>query len=196
MPEASPELVLASRSPRRAEFLRLLGVAFEVVAADVDEGALAGEAPRDYVCRVARLKATTAAARLPGRPVLAADTTVAIDGELLGKPADAAAAAAMLRRLSGRSHEVFSAVVLKGAGAEHVAVAGATVEFGTLDAGIIDAYVASGEPLDKAGAYGIQGLGGALVTRISGSYSAVVGLPLAETRGLLDRAGLRHRLSG
>lgn len=195
MAEPAPPLWLASRSPRRAELLRVLGVAFERVDVDVDETGHPGEAPRAYVERVARAKAAAARARLPGAvPLLAADTTVALEARIFGKPADADEAVAMLTALAGTRHDVHTAVVVD-AGAPACVVVSTAVTFAPLAAGTIAAYVASGEPFDKAGGYGVQGLGGALVTRIEGSYSAVVGLPLAETAGLLDAAGVRHRLA-
>jgi septum formation protein len=193
VPTSPVRVVLASRSPRRAELLGLLGVEFTVVAADVDETPLAGERPRAYVERVARNKA--AAVALDDCVVLSADTSVCVDGAIFGKPRDRADACRMLRTLSGRWHEVHTAVALRvPTGAVTGLVVSTRVEFVPLDDALIDAYWATGEPADKAGAYGIQGLGGALVGRIEGSYSAVVGLPLAETRTLLDGAGLVHRL--
>jgi len=189
-------LILASRSPRRAELLRQLGASFAVIDVEIDEAPGAQEAPADYVRRLARAKAEAGrAAHGNTGAVLAADTSVALAGRLFGKPRDAADGAAILSALSGRRHEVHTAVALAtGRGVEACVVA-TVVEFAPLDAAVIAAYWASGEPADKAGAYGIQGLGGALVTRIEGSYSAVVGLPLCETRALLDSAGIPHALS-
>jgi len=187
-------LLLASRSPRRAELLRLLGVDFETVAVDFDERVLPGETARAYVARVALGKAAAAGHR--ERAVLAADTCVCCDGEIFGKPADYAAARAMLGRLAGRWHEVLTAVVLRAPGrSPALEVVVTRVEFVALDEATIARYWASGEPADKAGAYGIQGLGGALVRRIEGSYGAVVGLPLAETAALLRAAGIAHALA-
>jgi septum formation protein len=175
-----PFLVLASASPRRAELLRTAGIRFEVVAADVDERQHDGEDAEAYVRRLATAKATHVAAAHRGRPVLGADTTVVVDGEVLGKPRDAAEAASMLRRLSGRSHNVLTGVCLIGAdGRTEAAVASTTVEFRPLTAAEIATYVASGEPMDKAGAYAIQGGAGPFVTRIDGDYDNVVGLPVA-----------------
>lgn len=190
-------LVLASQSPRRAELLSGLGVAFEVMSADVDESPLDGEFAAAYVTRVAQLKVRAGvAAAGAGRVVLAADTTVALDDRIYGKPRDHEHARRMLRRLAGRWHEVLSAVVVADAeGNEHLRLVTAKVEFAALDDAVIEAYVSSGEPADKAGAYAIQGLGGVLVRRLEGSYSAVVGLPLHETAALLDIAGVRHALS-
>jgi len=190
-------LILASRSPRRAELLRLLGVDFRVVDVAVDEDGHAGEAPADYVLRVARAKAAAGAAAAPGMALLAADTTVARAGRIFGKPRDADDASAMLLALAGGWHEVYTAVVVRAADARHLErVVCTRVEFVPFDAAVAAAYWASGEPADKAGAYGIQGLGGALVARIDGSYSAVVGLPLAETAALLTAAGVGHALTG
>lgn len=188
-------LFLASRSPRRAELLRQVGVAFEVVDVEVDESVVPGEAPRDYVLRLAQAKAMAAAAGVPATAaVLAADTTVTIDGEIFGKPEDAADARRMLERLSGCWHEVLTAVALAHAGTCRACVVSTRVQFRALDPGMIAAYWDSGEPADKAGGYGIQGLGGGLVRRIEGSYGAVVGLPLCETLELLEEAGVAHAL--
>lgn len=193
MSPAAP-LLLASRSPRRAELLDLLGVRFERFDVEFDERTLPGEAPQAYVLRVALGKA--AAAGHPDRAVLTADTCVSCDGTIFGKPADHAAARAMLRRLAGRWHDVHTAVVVRAAGqAPSTVVVATRVEFVAFDDAVIDRYWASGEPADKAGAYGIQGLGGALVRRIEGSYGAVVGLPLAETAALLRNAGIGHTLA-
>ncbi|MEQ8230894.1 MAG: Maf family protein [Gammaproteobacteria bacterium] len=193
-----PPLALASRSPRRAALLRMLGVEFDIVPADADEQVLPGEHPADYVRRVTRLK--IAAARTgngAGRVLLAADTCVSVDGLIFGKPSGAADCARMLRRLSGRWHDVHTALVVRPARGDPLeTVVSTRVEFIAFDETVIRAYWASGEPADKAGAYGIQGLGGALVRRIEGSYSAVVGLPLAETAELLGRAGVPHALTG
>ncbi len=195
MIEPAHLLHLASRSPRRAQLLRLLGVDFVLVDVDVDESQRVGEAPADYVRRVALDKACAGSAQLPAAAVvLAADTTVSIDGEIFGKPRDAADGQAMLSRLSGRWHEVFTAVVVGINGRHHIDVVKTRVEFRDLDAFAIEAYWRTGEPADKAGAYGIQGLGGALIKRIDGSYGAVVGLPLCETVALLEKAGVGHAL--
>ncbi len=187
-------IYLASRSPRRAELLRQIGVEFEVVAVDVDESRLPGEAPADYVCRVARDKAEQAAAALAARgeagPVLAADTTIALDGDIIGKPRGPDDCCRILSRLSGREHEVLSAVALaRGAGID-LRLARNRVEFRRLESGEIDAYCASAEPLDKAGAYAIQGKAACFARRLEGSYSAVMGLPLFETAELLREAGI------
>jgi septum formation protein len=183
---AGEALVLASQSPRRRQLLALLGVPFRVQPAAVDETPRAGEAPAAYVARTAADKAR--AVNAPA--VLAADTAVVLDDSILGKPLDRDDAEAMLRRLSGREHSVFTAVVLRCGGEDHAVTVRTAVTFDRLDAARIDAYLATDEPWDKAGAYGIQGLAGAFVRSLSGSYSNVVGLPLVETRELLLAAGL------
>jgi septum formation protein len=183
-----PSLWLASRSPRRAALLETLGVAFSVLDVEVDETPISGEDPTEYVLRLARAKAKAGRAAAPSRaPVLAADTTVVLNGEILGKPLDSLDARHMLGRLSGVWHEVLTGVALAHATLETVLVS-TRVQFRALTAAEIDCYVAGGEPLDKAGAYGIQGLGGALVAHLEGSYPNVVGLPLAETLCLLRNA--------
>lgn len=191
-----PDLWLASRSPRRAELLRTLGVAFAPLDVEVDERLQPGEPAPDYVARLARAKAAAGQRLAETRvPVLAADTTVVCDTQILGKPADRAEGLAMLRLLAGRWHEVFTGVVVTSPdGGLHAATVCTRVRFRPLDGAEIAAYWASGEPADKAGGYGIQGLGGALVERIEGSYSNVVGLPLAETLALLNAAQVPHRL--
>lgn len=181
-------MILASASPRRAELLAAAGFRFEVAPADVDETPQAGEPPAAYALRVARDKAAAAAGALAGRAliVLAADTVVAIDGQILGKPADEPDAARMLRLLSGRLHEVHTAVVVgDGARVQH-AVVTTRVRFQPLSEPEIAWYVASGEPDGKAGAYAIQGLGARFVEWIEGSWSNVVGLPIATVYRLLD----------
>lgn len=185
------ELVLASASPRRRELLAQIGVACRVQPAAIDETPHAGEAPADYVLRVAKEKAAAVAASLsPAVPVLAADTTVVIEDDVLGKPADAMDALAMLARLSGRTHEVMTAVCLALDGALHSECVTTEVTFVSLDRETCEAYLATDEPWDKAGAYAIQGRGAVLVKRIHGSYSNVVGLPLAETWQLLLAHGV------
>jgi len=184
-------LVLASGSPRRAELLRQAGIRFEVSVPDVDETLHPGEAPEAYVRRLAAAKARHVAASHPGRPVLGADTTVVVDGQVMGKPYDAADAARMLGQLSGRSHLVLTGVCLIGpAGETRIDAAVTTVEFRALQAAEIGEYVDSGEPMDKAGAYGIQGKGALLVASIDGSWSNVVGLPLEILPGLLESIGV------
>ena len=183
-----PRLVLASQSPRRRELLGQLGLALEVRPAHADEAVLPGETPRDYVLRVARAKARAIA----GDVVLAADTAVVLGAEILGKPVDRADARRMLQALSGTVHEVLTAVVVRRAAIrlELDAVVATKVRFAPLGPAEIDWYVGTGEPLDKAGAYAIQGAGGAFVLGVEGSVSNVVGLPVAETAALLRRAGL------
>lgn len=168
-------LLLASASPRRADLLRAAGYEFDVLPADVDESVLPGEKPEAYVRRVAEAKAAAVASKAGGRIVLAADTVVVVDGRILGKPVDDAEAVRMLRLLSGRRHEVMTAITLNG----ECVVETSAVELADLAAAEIDWYVATGEPRDKAGAYAIQGLASRFVTRIEGSYSNVVGLPVA-----------------
>jgi len=174
------KLVLASRSPRRAELLTAAGIEFTVRAADVDETPLDGEAPRDYVLRVAEEKARAVEAS-GDEVVLAADTTVVLGNEIMGKPADAADAAQMLRALAGKRHEVITAICLRRGDRVETDIASTSVWFAPLSDAEIEAYVASGEPMDKAGAYGIQGLASKFIDRIDGPYSNVVGLPVALT---------------
>jgi septum formation protein len=184
-------MILASASPRRRELLAVFGLPFSVVPADIDESWQPGERPGDYVLRMAIEKAGAVAHQHPGQPVLGADTAVVLDERPLGKPADAAEARAMLARLSGRSHEVMSAVALitpDGNRSHRLNIT--EVEFSLLPERWIERYVASGDPLDKAGAYGIQNQAGIWIRRISGSYTGVVGLPLFETGELLREAGL------
>ena len=187
---AEPTVVLASASPRRAELLALAGLAPAGRPVEVDERPGQGEAPEAYVRRLARAKA--AAVELAGEEVaVGADTAVVCDGRLLGKPRDAGEATAMLTRLSGRTHEVHSGVAVRGPRGVEDAVVRTSVTMVALDPSRIAAYVASGEPFDKAGGYGIQGPAAAFVTRIEGSWTSVVGLPLAETLALLAGAGVR-----
>jgi septum formation protein len=184
----SVKLVLASGSPRRLELLASLGLECEVSPVDIDETPHSGEAPADCARRLAAEKAAAAVRRHgPAVLVLAADTVVALGEEMLGKPADAADAARMLRRLSGRTHEVHTAVAASRAGETSFRLSSSEVTFRDLRDAEIEAYVATGEPLDKAGAYGIQGLAAVFVTRLCGSYSGVVGLPLSETAQLLHQ---------
>jgi len=174
------KLVLASRSPRRAELLRAAGIGFTIRAADIDETLRPGELPGEYVLRVAEEKARAVAAAA-GEIILAADTTVVLGDEILGKPDNALDAARMLRALSGQRHDVITGICLKR-GAEIVRdLATTAVWFTALSESEIGDYVGSGEPMDKAGAYGIQGLASRFIDRIDGSYSNVVGLPVALT---------------
>jgi septum formation protein len=190
------KIYLASRSPRRGELLRQLGVQYDALPADIDEDVLAGETPEHYVLRLAREKAEAcmrmiAASGLPQRPILAADTTVCAEGEILGKPQDDADATAMLQRLSDRWHSVHTGIAVACNGSVETLISSTQVEFAPLSDHDIADYVASGEPHDKAGGYGIQGLGGAFVRRIEGSFTGVMGLPVYETAQLLERCGFR-----
>jgi septum formation protein len=179
-------LILASASPRRAELLRAAGIEFDVHPAHVDERVLADEAPDAYVRRVSAAKALVVAERFTRAVVLAADTTVVSDRHILGKPIDVEDARRMLHMLSGRTHEVLTGVTLRGPDTQlDIRTDSTTVEFARLTDGEIDWYVASGEPMDKAGAYAIQGLASRFVTRIVGSYSNVVGLPVAMVHEML-----------
>ena len=181
-------LYLASQSPRRAELLTRLGLSFGRIDLDIPEYRQPGEPATEYVRRVAREKAGAGLLKVMGSPgavVLGADTEVILDDEVFGKPVDAADAAAMLRRLSGRTHQAVSAVSVVSAAREAQAFVVTDVSFAELDEDDIAAYVASGEAMGKAGAYGIQGLAEQFVTRLAGSYSAVMGLPLHETARLL-----------
>ena len=187
-------LHLASRSPRRAELLARLGLAFGILDLDLPEHQGSGEAAHDYVRRVAREKAGAGlleVVAVPGAVVLGADTEVILDNEVFGKPADADAAAAMLARLSGRSHQVVSALWLLSAGREEGLRHASTVSFDSLDPARIAAYVATGEPFGKAGAYAIQGRAAAFIKHLDGSHSSVMGLPLHETAALLARFGVQ-----
>ena len=173
-------LILASASPRRAELLRAAGIDFDVRPADVDEAILPGEAPSEYVSRLAEAKARVVHERDNERTVLAADTAVVVEGEILGKPIDAADATRMLRLIGGRTHEVLTAVSIFHPGQiVDTRVDVTTVEFALLSEADVSWYVSSGEPMDKAGAYAVQGLASRFVTRLEGSYSNVVGLPIA-----------------
>ncbi|UVW28107.1 nucleoside triphosphate pyrophosphatase [Massilia sp. H6] len=196
------KIYLASKSPRRRELLRQVGVEFELLmlradparGVDVSEDALPAEDPYAYVARVAREKGAFAwnmlqMRRQPLRPVLTADTTVTLDGEILGKPADNAEAVAMLERLSGRSHEVMTSVAIHAERVIDQITQVSTVRFAKLTPAQIKAYCATTEPYDKAGGYGIQGLAALFVEHIEGSHSGIMGLPLFETAILLRKAG-------
>ena len=182
-------LILASASPRRAELLAAAGFSFETLVVDIDERPHPGESSDAYVRRLAAEKSAAAAdiIRAPGAIVLGADTAVVIDGQILGKPRDDDDAAAMLRRLSGRAHDVVTGVSLRAGPVEVGCVEVTTVEFSVLDEADVAWYVASGEGRDKAGAYAIQGLAARFIPRIHGSYSNVVGLPVASVHALLGR---------
>lgn len=193
---SSPTLLLASASPRRRELLAQVGVSPEVWPADIDESLRAGEAPADYVLRLARGKAEAVWAASGGRcPVLAADTSVVCGADVLGKPADKAALVAMLLRLSSRTHEVLTAVALRSATGLRTALCTSEVTFRPLKREEIERYWETGEPADKAGGYGVQGLGAMFISRLQGSYSGVMGLPLYETAQLLQAAGVPTALS-
>jgi septum formation protein len=190
MPSAAPLLTLASVSPRRRELLAQIGVAHVVSAADIDETVRPGEAPGDYVVRVACAKARAVRERSTQYPVLAADTIVVIDGLILGKPRDRADASAMLGRLSGRTHQVLTAVALASASGVAFRVSTSEVRMRAVTPGECAAYWESGEPRDKAGGYAIQGRGALFIEHLSGSFSGVMGLPLYETGLLLIAAGI------
>jgi len=187
-------VVLASESPRRRQLLELLGLTFEVSPSDLDETWRNGEPPAAHAERLAREKA--AARARPGAVVIGADTIVVVDGTILGKPRDAAGAGAMLRRLAGREHDVYTGVAVAYGGRTASGVRRTTVTFRALDDATIAAYVATGEPLDKAGAYGIQGYGAVLVERIDGDYFTVMGLGLGLLVDLLVKVGLRYGFGG
>jgi septum formation protein len=199
MPQQTHGLVLASVSPRRREILSQLGLNFQVIPSAVEENRLAHEPPAAFALRMAVAKAEEVAGRIApaaeSTSVLGADTIVVVDDRVLGKPRDQADARSMLRRLSGRAHEVITAVALRRVGSDyqdHVVVS-TTVWFSELTEATIHGYAASGEGLDKAGSYAIQGLGAGVVARIEGSYSNVVGLPATHTLVLLRRAGLLNQ---
>jgi len=182
---------LASASPRRSELLRQIGVPFTVRAAAIAEDPLPGERPEAYVVRLAAAKAEAVwAAVADSRPVLGADTAVVLEGALLGKPGDATEAAAMLERLSGRTHRVLTAVALRHPGGVETRLSDSEVRFRATTAAERLAYCSTGEPFDKAGGYGIQGHAAVFVESLKGSYSGVVGLPLCETAALLTRCGV------
>ncbi|HCS26595.1 MAG TPA: hypothetical protein DIW43_04025 [Spongiibacteraceae bacterium] len=192
-PALTAQFYLASQSPRRRELLSQLGLAFIVQAADIDESVLPGESAAECVLRLAQTKAQAvwnSAERSHSIPVLAADTIVVLDNNILGKPRDNADAHAMLQRLSGRQHQVMTAVAVCSAGRQESLVQTSLVSFAKLSPLQIENYVATGEPADKAGAYGIQGRAAAFVKDLQGSYSGVVGLPLYETCCLLQQFGI------
>lgn len=184
--EPPQPFILASASPRRRQLLQSLRLHFEIVPADIDEVPATGETPRQFAARAAEEKATFVAAHHPGRLVLAADTVVAIGDAIFGKPRDRADAARMLQALSGVTHRVFTAIVVLADGRQTNAITVETaVTFRSIAGSEIEAYVDSGEPFDKAGAYGIQGRAVGFVTAVAGSYSNVIGLPLEEVAALL-----------
>ena len=187
----APQIYLASRSPRRVELLKQLGISCQTLPADIDEAALLNETPTDYVIRLAKQKAEACLANLtsaqPVLPILAADTTVALGSLILGKPVDDNDAKTMLKMLSGTTHEVHTAVALAFSGNIEVVLSTTIVEMMVLTDSQLDAYIATGEHRDKAGSYGIQGHAGAWIKRIEGSYSGVMGLPIYETALLLSK---------
>ena len=185
-------VILASQSPRRRELLNLVGIAHEVQPADIDETYLAGERPHDHAERLARGKTAVIVARAPDAVVIGSDTIVVVDGDVLGKPADDEDAARMLARLAGRSHTVITAVAVAWRGETRSAVEEVGVSFHPLTREEIAAYIATREPMDKAGAYGIQGYGATIVSRVDGDYFAVMGLPLQCLTRVLASLGIRY----
>jgi septum formation protein len=188
-------IVLASGSPRRKQLLEMLRIPFRVVAPDVDEHVLPGEAPEPYVRRLSRAKAEAVASRAPGDVILAADTTVVLDGVIFEKPESPAHAVEMLERLQGRTHEVLTAVAVAQDGELAQALDVSRVTFRPVDRATLEAYVATGEPMDKAGAYAIQGLGAPLIERVEGDFFGVMGLPLRLALDLLARFGRPYRFT-
>ena len=193
MRQEATKLILASGSPRRRELLESLGVRFEIRPADVDESALPGEGPAEHVLRLARCKSRKTVR--DSELVLAADTIVVIDGDILGKPGDAAQARSMLRRLAGRSHTVYSGVALTDGSQDRTVeiLERSEVEISSITDEELAWYVGTGEPLDKAGSYAIQGLGALFVTSVKGNYTNVVGLPLPPTQTLFRDLGFDIR---
>lgn len=187
-----PPLVLASQSPRRAELIGRLGLEFETLPADIDERYLDHETPPEHAERLSREKALKIAADRPEALVVGSDTIVVIDGDVLGKPRDREHAVEMLMRLSGREHEVCTGVAVAHGGRVESGLERVRVRFRPLDRAACEAYVATGEPMDKAGAYGIQGFGSALVEGIDGDYFAVMGLPVVRMLSLIERHGWRY----
>jgi septum formation protein len=188
----SLRVILASGSPRRRDLLQMIGIAHEVMPADIDESYLPGEPPLAHAERLAREKGAVVAARHADALVISADTIVVIDDHVLGKPSDVGDAASMLRQLSGRTHTVFTAVAASRRGRMESGVEAVTVTFRDLSDEEIAAYIATGEPMDKAGAYGIQGFGATIVERIDGDFFAVMGLALGRLITLVRRLGIRY----
>jgi septum formation protein len=186
------EVILASQSPRRRELLALIGVKHTVRPADIDESVLPAEAPLPYCERLAREKAQRLATQHPEAVVIAADTIVVLDGAILGKPTDAADARRMIRLLAGRTHVVHTAIAVAHGGRLESAVESVDVTFRALTDEAIAEYVDTGEPMDKAGAYGIQGFGATIVERIEGDYFSVMGLGLRRVISLVERLGFRY----
>jgi septum formation protein len=205
-PEIQPTLILASQSPRRAQLLTMLGLRFEVLPADIDESYRAGEWPSAHARRLAEEKALRVAATRPEAVVVGSDTVVVLDDEVLGKPRDADEAVRMLMRLQGREHRVETGIAVVGPAGPagevghspvlRSGVEGVDVRFRAFGEGTARQYVATGEPLDKAGAYGIQGHGATLVERIDGDFFAVMGLPIVRMMALLEEIGWRYNFRG
>ncbi|HSK19779.1 MAG TPA: nucleoside triphosphate pyrophosphatase [Longimicrobiales bacterium] len=193
---AAPRIILASQSPRRADLLRMLGLTFETMPADIDETYRAGEKPAPHAERLARGKTRTIAARVPDAVIIGSDTVVVVDGEVLGKPRDHDEAVQMLMRLQGREHEVATGIAVCVQGTLRSAVERVRVRFRPFNAALAGAYAATGEPMDKAGAYGIQGFGATLVERIEGDFFAVMGLPICRMIELLESAGFTYDFEG
>jgi septum formation protein len=186
-------VVLASGSPRRRELLELVGIEHEVRPSNIDETMHSSETPRGHAERLAREKASAVADANATTITIAADTIVVVDGEVLGKPTDARVAARMLRMLSGREHTVFTAVAVSRGGELRSSVEEVVVRFRHLDDAEIESYIATDEPMDKAGAYGIQGFGATIVERVEGDYFAVMGLPLVRLVALLEDVGVTYK---
>ncbi|MEO7823521.1 MAG: Maf family protein [Gemmatimonadaceae bacterium] len=189
---SAPRVILASSSPRRHDLLELIGIRHEVIPANIDESIRGRESPTKHAERLAREKAGAIASRDPGSVAIGADTIVLIDKKILGKPANSVDAGSMLRLLSGREHTVVTAVAVARGEAIASAVEKVSVTFRKLSDDEIDAYIATGEPMDKAGAYGIQGYGATIVERIEGDYFAVMGLPLVLLVSLLKEVGVKY----
>lgn len=189
-----PRFILASQSPRRKELLERAGYRFDIIVSEVDETIPDGLSPDEAVLLLSRRKAEAVSAQHPGAVVLGCDTVVALGGEILGKPVDAADAKAMLSSLSGKTHTVYSGVCVTDGARSEAFFSATDVTFYPLPEETIDSYVATGEPMDKAGAYGIQGLGCVLVEGIRGDYSNVVGLPLAESARVLASFGVTGKV--
>jgi septum formation protein len=192
MPDTAPRIVLASQSPRRAELIGRLGLQFDTVPADLDESYQPGETPPQHAERLAREKAVAVASSHRDALVVGSDTIVVVDGDVLGKPRDRGHAIEMLERLSGREHEVCTGIAVVHAGRTESGLERVRVRFRPLDHRACEAYVATGEPMDKAGAYGIQGFGSALVEGIEGDYFSVMGLPVVHMLALIERHGWRY----
>src|SRR3954451_4773547 len=191
-PNTPPPIVLASQYPRRAELIALLGLDFDVQPSDIDESYRPAETPPEHRERLAREKAETIARTHPHALVVGSDTIVVIDGDVMGKPQSREQAVEMLMRLSGRDHEVCTGVAVAMDGRVESGLERVRVRFRALDRGACEAYVATGEPMDKAGAYGIQGFGSAIVEGIEGDYFAVMALPVVRMLALIERFGWRY----